>query len=93
MGTEPAPSPPASCQSPPHLPGLPGREEGLCQQSEGLKGEKRRGAPTGAGDPTMPRGSNGGSGLTWGLGTPRCLGAPTGTQGSHGGWGGPAMNH
>lgn len=52
MGTEPAPSPPASCQSPPRLHGFLGREEGLCQQSEGLKGEKQEGVlPQGLGTP------------------------------------------
>lgn len=67
MGTEPAPSPPASCQSPPDLHGLPGREEGLCQKSEGLKGERKEGVlPQGLGTPRClgaPMGAHGSHGI------------------------------
>lgn len=62
MGTEPAPSPPASCQSPPDLHGLPGREEGLCQKAEGLKSERKEGVlPQGLGTPRCLGAPTGGS--------------------------------
>ena len=89
MGTEPAPSPPVSCQSPPDLHGLPGREEGLCQKSEGLKGERKDGVlPQGLGTPRClgaPTGAHG----SHGFGGPHdASGLPQGLRG-HLGVGGP----